>query len=116
MVDSDRVGEFFDELGRRGHEPLLDRMAAVGRVELYGGERIECWFVTVRNGDIAVSRDGGEAGADWVLKADRRAFERVIRDDAGLLAALIRGAVSVELVDPAQRLGLINRLFTGLAR
>ena len=58
-----------------------------------------------------MSRGDGEASADWVMKADRRAFERVVHDDAGVLAALIRGALSVELVDPRQKLGLISRLF-----
>ena len=39
MTDSDRVEDFFDELGKRGHEPLLDRLDAIGRVELSEGER-----------------------------------------------------------------------------
>jgi hypothetical protein len=29
MADSDRVERFFQELDRRGHEPLLERMQAL---------------------------------------------------------------------------------------
>jgi|GEM_PF-7017432 hypothetical protein len=113
MANSDRVEQFFDELGRRGHEPLLDRMDAIGLVELYDGDRTARWLVAVRGGYITVSKDGADAGADWVMKADRRAFERVIHGDAGALAALIRGTLSVQLVDPQQKFGLITRLFAG---
>lgn len=113
MADSDRIDQFFDDLGRRGHEPLLDRMDAVGRVELYDGGQIERWLVAVRCGYITVSKGDGGADADWVIKADRRAFARVIHGDAGALAALIRGTLSVQLVDPDQKLGLITRLFAG---
>lgn len=113
MADSDRVARFFEELGRRGHEPLLDRMHAVGRVELSDGGHTERWLLAVRGGYITVSKGGGEADADWVMKADRGAFERVIHGDAGALAALIRGTLSVQLANPDQKLALITRLFAG---
>lgn len=116
MADSDRVEQFFEELGQRGHEPLLDRMQAVGRVELYDGERTERWLLAVRGGYITVSKGAGETDVDWVMTAGRRAFERVIHGDAGALAALIRGTLSVQLVDPNQKLGLITRLFAGPAQ
>lgn len=113
MADSDQVERFFHELDRRGHEPLLERMQATGHVELYDGGRTEHWLLTVRGGYVAASRSDGPVEADWVVKADRRAFERVIHGDASALAALIRGTLSVQLVDPKQKLGLITRLFAG---
>ncbi len=113
MAGSDRVEAFFDELGQRGHEPLLDRMDAIGRVEVRDGERTARWLVAVRHGYITVSKGGGEAEADWVMRADRRAFERVIHGDAGSLAALIRGTLSLQLLDPKVKFGLVTRLFAG---
>ena len=113
MADSDRVEQFFDELGRRGHEPLLDRMDAVGRVELHDGERTERFLVSVRGGYITVSKGDGEADVSWVMRAERRAFERVVHGDAGALAAVIRGTLSLQMLDPNQKVGLIWRLFAG---
>lgn len=113
MTDSDRVEQFFDELGRREHEPLLDRLDAIGRVELSEGERTTRWLVSVRGGYITVSKGAGETDADWVMRADRRAFERVIHGDAGSLAALIRGTLSLQVVNPNVKIGLLTRLFAG---
>jgi hypothetical protein len=113
MADSDRVDQFFHELDQRGHEPLLDRMDAVGRIELHDGGTVERWLVSVRGGYVTVSKGDGEADVDWVMRADRRAFERVIHGDAGSLAAVIRGTLSVQMVNPRVRFGLITRLFAG---
>ena len=113
IPDSDRVEQFFDELGRRGHEPLLDRMDAIGRVEVHDGGRTARWLVAVRGGYVTVSKGDGDAEVDWVMTAERRAFERVVHGDTGALAALIRGTLRMQLVDPNQKFGLIWRLFAG---
>jgi hypothetical protein len=105
MADSDRVERFFQELDRRGHEPLLERMQATGRVELYDGGRTEHWLLAVRGGYVTASRSEGPLEADWVMRADRRDFERVIHGDAGALAALIRGTLSVETGGPEPEVG-----------
>jgi SCP-2 sterol transfer family len=111
MTDADLVDRFFEELSRRGHDPLLDRAESTGRFEIVRGEHTDRWLVTVKGGYITVSR--GDGDADWVMRADRGAFNRVIHGDAGALAALVRGTLSVTFEADAYRLGLLVRLFAG---
>ena len=111
MADPDLVEGFFDELGRRGHDPLLDRLDATGRFEIRGGEQTDCWVVAVKGGYITVSRGGGDA--DWVMRADRETFHDVIHGDAGVLAAYLSGDLDLVLEDPSMRFGMIRRLFAG---
>jgi SCP-2 sterol transfer family len=110
MADADLVEGFFDELGRRGHDPLLDKLDGTGRFEIIDGGRTDQWLVTVKAGCPTVAQGGGEA--DWVMRADRDEFNRVIHGDTGALAAVIRGAVTDSLDKPA-RFNLLTRLFAG---
>ena len=111
MGRSDRVERFFEELGRRGHEPLLDRLNATGRFEVLEGDRTEEWLVSVRGGYITVTRGGGDA--DFVLRGERHAFDRIIHGDAGSLAAVIRGTMTISRGGRDVGFGLVTRLFAG---
>jgi SCP-2 sterol transfer family len=86
--------EFFDAIGRRKHEPMLENVTGTIRFDLMQGVCTEHWLVSISRGDISVSRD--MAGADSYLRADRDLFDRVARGEDYLLAALIRGAVVAE--------------------
>jgi SCP-2 sterol transfer family len=107
----DRVESFFEELGRRGHDPLLSRVGGTGKFEVVDGDRIDHWLVNVQGGYIAVSR--GEGEADFVMRAERSAFEGLIDGDLSSLAAFIRGMLHIDVADPSQRFGLVTRLFAG---
>ncbi len=114
MASSDRVEQFFDELGRRGHEPLLDRFAGTGRFEVSDGGRTEFWQVAIRDGYVTVARiPDADADVDWVVRAGRPALERVIHGDAGALAGLIRGILDVDMGSRSQQFALLTRLFAG---
>jgi hypothetical protein len=114
MASSDRVERFFDELGQRGHEPLLTRFAGTGRFEVLDDGGTECWQVAIRGGYVTVTR-GVEADPqpDWVVRAPRRALERVIHGDAGALAALVRGTVNVDMRNRSSQFALLTQLFGG---
>jgi hypothetical protein len=111
MTDDDLVEEFFDELNRRGHDPLLDRLEGTGRFEVVETGRTDYWMVTVKGGYVAVSP--GNADADWVMRADRAVFNDVIRGTVGSLAAHLGGMLNIVLQDTSMRFGLIARLFAG---
>lgn len=111
MADSDLIEGFFDELSRRGHDPLLERMDGVGRFEVVDGDDTDDWTVTIKGGYITVMR--GDGDADWVVRAERGAFNQVIHGDAGSLAAYVAGTLDIVWHDPSQRFGLITRLFAG---
>jgi hypothetical protein len=107
----DPVEGFFDELSRRGHDSLLDRLDSTGRFEVRVGEHTDCWLVTVHRGHVTVSRGGGDA--DWVLRADRETLKEIIQGDTAVLATYLGGELEIVLQDPSLRLGLIVRLFAG---
>ena len=104
---SDATAEFFDELGRRGHEPLLSKVTGSARFDVVARARTEHWLVSIDKGEIGVSR--GMAAADAVLRVDKGPFERVLAGELNLMAAVLRGEVAVE-GDP-RLLVRLQRLF-----
>jgi hypothetical protein len=112
MTDSDLVEEYFDELSRRGHDPLLGRNYDTVRFEIVddGGHTDE-WLVALNGGDIGVSR--GDGDADWVVRVERKELSRIIHGDTSVLAAHVRGTFVVSKEDPSRCFGLLMRLFAG---
>jgi putative sterol carrier protein len=103
--------EFFEELSRRRHEPMLEKLAATVRFDLARDGRIERWLVAVDKGDIAVSRRN--AKADCIVRTDGALFDGLVSGEVNAMAALLRGAIGVE-GDPWV-LVLFQRLFSGPA-
>jgi hypothetical protein len=104
---SDSTAEFFAELGRRGHEPLLEKARGSARFDVTDGRRTERWLVTIDKGDLRVSRRN--ASADCILRLDRSSFERAVAGKLNVMAAVLRGEVIVG-GDP-RLLVLLRRLF-----
>jgi putative sterol carrier protein len=109
---SDTIAEFFAELGRRGHEPLLEKAKGSARFEIADGRRVERWLVTIDKGDLGVSRRN--TAADCILRIDRSTFERAVAGKLNMMAAVLRGAVTVG-GDP-RLLVLVRRLFVKPSR
>jgi hypothetical protein len=107
----DLVESFFEELGRRGHDPLLDRVSSTGLFEVHDGERTDAWLVKVQGGYIAVSQGAGDA--DWVIHVDRKVLNQVITGEEGSLPAFIRGTLALKIKDQSARFFLLTRLFAG---
>ena len=101
--------EFFDELGRRQHDPRLIKANGTLRFELKDGSRINRWVVTIRKGDISVSRAGREA--DAIVRGDRATFERILAGEANAMSTALRGELAFE-GDP-ELIVLFQRLFPG---
>ncbi len=106
---ADATTEFFNDLGRRGHEPLLERVTATFRFDLVRSGKTERWLVVVTKGDVAVSRQNRKA--DCVLHADRELFDRLASGEQNAMAAVLRGEVVLE--GDSTRLVLLQRLFPG---
>jgi hypothetical protein len=106
MEPADGIVEFFQELGRRGHEPLLAKVTGRARFELVEGGRTDRWLVAVDKGGVAVSHKGGPA--DCTIRADRALFERLSRGEENAMASVLRGALvctgDVELLFAIQRI------------
>jgi hypothetical protein len=108
---ADATTEFFNELGSRGHEPQLAGISATYRFDLVRGKSIERWFVSVRKGDLSVSRRN--AKADCVVRAKYGLFDRIASGEQNAMAALMRG--EVELLGNWTTLVQFQRLFPGPA-
>ena len=91
---TDSTAEFFDELGSRGHEPLLKKVSGTVRFDLSQGKTIERWLVTVAKGDLSVSHRN--VRADCVVSMDRALFDGVASGKTNATAAMLRGAMGVE--------------------
>jgi len=111
QITTDSVGEFFRGLAERGREPLLQNVSGTLRFELADGERVEHWYLTIKNGDVAVSHK--EAEADAVVRTAKVLFEGMTAGRVNAMAAVLRGALV-----PRGNLALVvsfQRLFPGPA-
>jgi putative sterol carrier protein len=106
--------EFFQELGTRGHEPLLEKATGTIRFELTNGKGKSKarWLVAVEKGDVTVSH--GNARADCVTRADQALFEQFVTGEENAMAAVLRGDVAVE--GRPELLIYFQRLFPGPAK
>ena len=106
---TDSTAEFFQELGRRGHEPLLEKATGIVRFDLVDGRRTERWLVTLDRGDVSVSRKN--AAADCIVRGDRSLLEAMATGEANAMAAYLRGELTLE-GDP-ELLLLFQRVLPG---
>ena len=87
--------EFFDALGRRGHEPLMSRANGTIRVELRDGRKTARWYVSVSKGDVEVARTG-PPDADCVVRGSKELFDRLASGRTNPVVALLRGDLAFE--------------------
>jgi putative sterol carrier protein len=105
----DATKDFFNNLRRSGHQPLLRKTSGSVRFDLADGDGVESWYLTVKRGSIAVSHKKTEA--DAVVSCDKALFNRMIRGEANAMAAALRGLIVAQ-----GDLGLVlsvARLFRG---
>ena len=107
MADATR--DFFEDLTRRGHEPLLEQATGRIAVELAGPRQTQHWLVEVDEGDVAVSHEHGDT--DCTIRTSEQLFDGMVRGEVDPMAGLLRGAIEVE-GDP-ELLVLFQRVFPG---
>jgi putative sterol carrier protein len=108
----DETAEFFDEVGRRGQEPVLRKATGTLRFDLADGKSTERYFVAITKGDLAVSKKSGEA--DCVVSLERPLFNKIARGETNAMAAVLRGEIGLK-GDP-ELLVLFQRMFPGPSR
>lgn len=103
---TDPTVEFFEDLGRRGHEPLLAKARGTVRFDLVDGGRTDRWLVAVDKGHVTVAHENGPA--ECTVRAEKAFFERLTRGEENAMAAVLRGALvctgDVELLLAVQRI------------
>jgi putative sterol carrier protein len=90
---TDPTAEFFEALGKRGHEPFLTRAKGTICLEFTDGRRAEAWRVTLSKGNIAVAR--GRGPADCVVRASKSLLDELVTGRANAMASLCRGELSI---------------------
>ena len=111
-MTTDATAEFFAALVERGHEPLLEKATVTLRFDLKDANKTDRWLVSIVKGDLAVSRQN--LRADCVASADKALFDDIVSGKTNALAAMLRGAISIE--GDTQPLVLFQRLFPGPPR
>jgi SCP-2 sterol transfer family len=91
---SDETDEFFNDLARRGHEPLLEIADGIVLFEVTQGSAIDRWWVQIRHGDITVSRTG--SAADTVVHVDRARSNAIFAGRINPITSVWRGALRVD--------------------
>ena len=106
---ADPSAEFFAELQRQGHVPLMEKVNGTLRFDVMDGKQAEHWFVTFKKGDVSVSQQGD--GADCTVKADKQLVDGIMSGKVNAFAATLRGEIQIG-GDP-ELMVLFQRLLPG---
>jgi hypothetical protein len=103
---TDFAVKFFEELGRRGHEPLLAKVTGRVRFDLADGPNTDPWLVTIDKGDLTVAHAPGDA--DCAVRGDKALFDKLACGRANAMSSVLRGALvctgDVDLLIAIQRI------------
>ncbi|MEV0734262.1 SCP2 sterol-binding domain-containing protein [Polymorphospora sp. NPDC050346] len=89
---ADSIARFFEGLNHHGHEARLEKLNGTVRIELHDNGHSEHWLVTVKRGEITVTRE--DHVADATIYASPELFGRIVRGEANAISALLRGEMS----------------------
>ncbi|OKI51488.1 SCP2 sterol-binding domain-containing protein [Micromonospora sp. CB01531] len=106
---SNPTTSFFEGLGRRGHEALLEEATGTIRFDLTHEQGIDRWVLAIERGDFRVSRDEGEA--DCVVHSSRAAFDRIVSGQSQIYSAWVRNELRTE--GDVRLARLVQRLMPG---
>ena len=93
---SDPVSSFFARLAAAGHVPTFERNSATLRFDVLDddGHASERWYVTVTDGDVAVSHRNGPA--DAIVRTQRGHLGALVTGRTNATAAYLRGLLTCE--------------------
>ena len=106
---TDATTEFFDDLGKRAHEPLLEDVTGTIRLDLDHGRETDHWLIAIHEGDVSVSHRNVKA--DAVVRTERALFDDLATGRANTMAAMLRGLVAAQ--GNLELLVRFQRLFPG---
>jgi predicted lipid carrier protein YhbT len=104
---TDLAEKFFEELGRRGHEPLLAKVSGRVRFDLVDGAHTDPWLVTIDKGDLTVSHEPGDG--DCAIRGGKALFDELAAGRANAMSSVLRGAL--ECTGDLDLLLAIQRIF-----
>ena len=95
---ANELEEFTAQLGYRGHVRLLAGTSGTVLVELDDDGRTERWYVTVKRGDVSLSKSlpKGVSAPACTLRTTAATFKAIRTGQLNLLAAVLRGLLDIE--------------------
>jgi putative sterol carrier protein len=108
-IEPDPTTGFFERLRKRAYEPVLGHLAGTLRFDVVDATQITHWYVTVHDGNVAISRK--QARADTVIRADKHVLDGICSGRENAMACMLRGVLQIDgdLVLAAR----FERLFPG---
>lgn len=91
---ADLTADFFDDLSKRGNEPLLGKVRATVRFDIVDDGRTDRWLLAITDGALKVSR--GDDEADCVITASKADFDLVASGQRNPMATALRGALTMD--------------------
>ena len=107
----DLTTAFFERLTAQGRSPLLLSESGTLRFDLVDGDLEEFWYVTIKKGDVSVSRE--DRAADCKVRAEKTLFNGMVTGKVNATAAALRDALTME--GNAGLFLVFQRLFPGPA-
>jgi putative sterol carrier protein len=89
----DMTTRFFEDLDRRGFEPLLAKTSGTLRFDLHEGAQTTHWLLEIDRGNLRVRQ--GDQEADTVIGTEPRLFGELVTGQENAIAALLRGDMTV---------------------
>ncbi|MEV0004062.1 SCP2 sterol-binding domain-containing protein [Micromonospora sp. NPDC050980] len=105
----DMTTRFFEDLDRRGFDPLLVKTSGTVRFDLHEGAQTTHWLLEIERGNLRVRQADGEA--DTVVGTDPRLFGALVHGEENTVAALLRGDMTV--VGDLRLVLQVERVFPG---
>ncbi|MFI6824297.1 SCP2 sterol-binding domain-containing protein [Micromonospora sp. NPDC050187] len=90
---ADAITRFFEDLNRRGFEPLLEKTSGTVRFDLHEGARTTHWLLAIERGRLRVDREDREA--DTIIGISPDLFEQIVTGREDGIASLLRGDLTV---------------------
>ncbi|GLY24863.1 SCP2 sterol-binding domain-containing protein [Micromonospora sp. NBRC 101691] len=90
---ADAITRFFEDLDRRGFEPLLEKASGTVRFDLSEGARTTHWLLAIEQGRLRVDQEDREA--DTIIGTNPLLFEQIVTGREDGIAALLRGDLTV---------------------
>ena len=85
--------EFFNGLNQRRIEYLPKDVTGTLRFDLATDAGMDRWFVSLHEQNVWVSHEA-EREADCIVRAERRAFDRIVTGETQSAAAVLRNEIS----------------------
>ncbi|MER7331131.1 MULTISPECIES: SCP2 sterol-binding domain-containing protein [unclassified Micromonospora] len=108
----DPTAEFFERISHGRPAMLPDDVTATLRIDLEHEGRTTHWLMSIHLGTVRVTEEW--RAADAVVRTSKEFFDRLVRGEANLFAALVRNAVINE--GDVTVVAHLRKMLTGMAR